>query len=182
MKLTETPLQGAVLLTSQPWLDKRGSFTRLFCAQAFADWGLLPTIAQVSMARNHERGTIRGMHYQVDPALEAKLIRCLAGSVLDVIVDLRPDSASYMHHLAIVLDSRSGDALYVPPLFAHGYQTLEPETELLYQMSGAYSPEYERGMRYDDPILGIRWPLPVSRISERDASWPQLATAGGPRA
>ena len=175
MRFAETPLAGAFVIDIEPASDERGSFARAFCADEFAARGLDGRCAQSSICLNHHRGTIRGMHLQLPPVAEAKLVRCIRGSVLDVIVDLRPGSPTFLHHFAVTLSAQNHRALYVPPLLAHGYQVLEDDSELYYQMSEPYAPGFERGIRYDDPQLGIAWPLPVTVISHRDATLAPLA-------
>jgi dTDP-4-dehydrorhamnose 3,5-epimerase len=171
MLFTPTPLAGAFIIDLQPHRDDRGFFARAFCAREFEAHGLDPNVAQANLSFNHRRGTVRGMHYQVPPALEPKFIRCLKGAILDVIVDMRPDAATYLQHVAVELSAENHRALYVPGLFAHGFQTLEDDTEVLYQVGSFYAPDHERGARYDDPAFGIEWPLPVSTISEKDLAW-----------
>jgi dTDP-4-dehydrorhamnose 3,5-epimerase len=180
MEFRATRLPGAYVLDLSLKSDDRGFFARTFCAREFEAHGLRPTVAQCNIAFNHVRGTIRGMHYQVDPSQESKLVRCTRGAILDVIVDLRPGSPTYLQHVAVELTDLNRRALYVPELFAHGYQTLTDDAEVTYQMGDFYAPGLDRGLRYDDPGLGITWPLPVSMISERDARWPLLDVAGQP--
>lgn len=171
-------LPGAFLLEPERVEDERGFFARVFCRRELEAHGLNPAVAQCSLSFNRRRGTVRGMHWQAPPAEEAKLVRCFRGAVHDVIVDLRPDSPTFRLHAAVELDAQNRVALYLPPGFAHGFQTLEDSTELLYQMSEFYAPEHARGFRFDDPEVGIRWPLPVSVISERDRSLPPFADRG----
>lgn len=127
---------------------------------------------QCNLSFNHRAGTLRGMHYQAPPATETKLVRCVRGAIFDVIVDLRPNSPTFLQHVGVELTAENRRALYVPELFAHGYQTLTDDTEVLYMVGEFYTPGAERGLRYDDPALGIAWPLPVSAISEKDLAWP----------
>lgn len=174
MRITPTALAGAVLVELELRADDRGFFARSFCREEFAAAGLEPAVEQCNVSFNHRAGTLRGMHLQVAPATEAKLVRCTAGAVLDTIVDLRPDSETYLGSWSVELSATNRRALYVPPMFAHGYQTLVDATEVTYQVSQAYTPGAERGLRYDDPALGLSWPLPVSIISEKDATWPLL--------
>ena len=174
MRMSPTPLAGAVVVELEPRADDRGFFARSFCREEFAAAGLEPAVEQCNVSFNHLAGTLRGMHLQVAPATEAKLVRCTSGAVLDSIVDLREDSATYLQSFSVELSAANRYALYVPPLFAHGYQTLVDGAEVMYQVSRAYTPGAERGLRYDDPALGLTWPLPVSVISEKDASWPLL--------
>ena len=168
MRFTELSLKGAYLVELQPHEDSRGLFARTFCAREFSDEGLVETFVQCNTSWNARKGTVRGMHYQLPPSCEIKLVRCTAGSLWDVIVDLRPESPGYLQHVGVELSASNRRALYVPAMFAHGFQTLEDGTEVFYQMSEFYSPELATGLRYDDPKLGIRWPLPVSVVSEKD--------------
>lgn len=176
MIFTETTLKGAFIIDIEQKEDHRGFFARTFCAQEFVANGLEVTDAQCSIAFNHEKGTIRGMHYQAEPATEAKLVRCTQGAIYDVIIDMRPDSPTYLAHIGVELTAQNRRSLYVPEMFAHGYQTLTDGTEVLYQMNKFYIPGYERGLHYDDPILGIEWRLPVTEISEKDLKWQMLET------
>jgi dTDP-4-dehydrorhamnose 3,5-epimerase len=155
--------------------DDRGFFARTFDRTAFAEAGLEPLVEQCNLSFNHRAGTLRGMHFQVAPHPETKLVRCIAGAIVDIIVDMRPGSPTRLQHVSVELSAENRRALYVPPFFAHGYQALTDGAEVLYQVSGAYAPEAERGLRWDDPDLGLEWPLPVSVISAKDGSWPLLA-------
>jgi dTDP-4-dehydrorhamnose 3,5-epimerase len=175
MKFTETPLKGAFVVELEERRDERGLFARSFCAREFAEHGLKPAVAQCNLSYNHKAGTMRGMHYQTPPAAEAKLVRCTRGRIYDAIIDLRPDSETYLQHFGIELSEDNRTALYVPELFAHGYQALTDGAEVFYQVSEFYTPGQERGLRYDDPAFGIRWPMPVTVISEKDRSWPSFA-------
>jgi dTDP-4-dehydrorhamnose 3,5-epimerase len=177
VRFTTTPLAGVQLIDLERMVDDRGSFARSFCAQEFADHGLETTVAQCNVSVTNQAGTLRGMHYQVSPAMEAKLVRCSRGVIYDVVVDLRPGSATLLHHFAVELSAATGRGLYVPPGFAHGFQTLSDDVEVLYQMSTFYAPELQRGLRYDDPVLAIDWPRPITQIAARDASWPWLSAA-----
>lgn len=180
MIFSRTPLHGAFVIELDRREDSRGFFARAFCADEFALNGLDPTISQSNLSFNYCRGTLRGLHYQVAPAAEVKLVRCTRGAIHDVIVDLRRGSPTYLQHFAIELSEENRLSLYVPEMFAHGYQALTDGAEVIYQVSAAYSPECERGIRYDDPALGIGWPIPVTAVSEKDAAWPplDLETAG----
>src|SRR5688500_9611911 len=180
MRFTQTPLAGAFVLELEERGDERGMFARTFCQKEFTDHGLKPTVAQCNLSFNHKAGTLRGMHFQAPPAAETKLVRCTRGAVYDVIVDLRPDSPTYLRHVGVELSEHNRNALYVPELFAHGYQTLTDGAEVAYQVGEMYTPGSERGMRYDDPALGIRWPLPVAMISAKDASWPLVGDVTPP--
>jgi dTDP-4-dehydrorhamnose 3,5-epimerase len=175
MKFIATGLEGAFVVEPEPASDDRGFFARTFCQREFEAHGLRPAIAQVSVAFNHRKGTVRGMHFQFAPGMEAKLVRCTRGALLDTIVDLRPESPTYRRQFAVELDEHNGRALYVPERFAHGYQTLRDDTEALYQISEFYAPELSSGLRHDDPMLQLTWPLAVTVISARDAGWPSLA-------
>ena len=180
MRFEPTILRGAYVVTLERKEDDRGFFARTFCQQEFADHGLKPAVAQCNLSYNHKAGTLRGMHFQVPPAAETKLVRCTRGAVYDVIVDLRPDSPTYLRHVGVELSEDNHKALYVPELFAHGYQTLTDGAEVAYQVGEMYTPGYERGLRYDDPALGIKWPGPVTVISPKDASGPLWAADATP--
>jgi dTDP-4-dehydrorhamnose 3,5-epimerase len=164
----ETKLPGVFLLPLEAMEDERGFFARTFCQREFAGQGLAATMVQANVSYNRLRGTLRGMHYQAEPYGEAKLIRCTSGAIFDVVIDLRPESPTYMHWLDIELAARDRRLLYIPEGCAHGFQTLVGDTEVFYQMSQFYVPEAVRGVRYNDPLFGIAWPLPVEAISNRD--------------
>ena len=172
MKFTETKLKGAFILDLEPREDSRGFFARTFCQKEFEAHGLKPIVAQCNCSFNHKKGTMRGMHYQLPPAAETKLVRCTRGAVYDVIVDLRPDSPTYLQHIGVELSEHNRRQLYVPEMFAHGYLTLTDGAEVAYQVGEFNTPGCERGIRYDDPALKIEWPIPIEVISEKDASWP----------
>lgn len=174
MIFTETEIAGVVVIDPEPAGDARGSFARTFCAQEFALHGLEPAVAQCSVSHNRHRGTVRGLHYQLAPHAECKLVRCPRGAIYDVAVDLRPKSPTYLGWTATELSPDNGRMLYVPEGVAHGFQTLRDDTEVAYQMSVEFHAESYRGARFDDPAFGIEWPLPVSAISERDRGYPQL--------
>ena len=176
MRFEETPLAGAFVIELEPHADDRGFFARAYCAREFEEHGLEPRVVQANLSYNRSKGTLRGMHYQAPPAGEAKLVRCIRGAIHDVIVDLRPDSPTYLQHVGVDLTAENRRALFVPALFAHGFQTLEDEVEVFYQVSEFYTPGAERGLRHDDPALGISWPLEVSEISDKDRSWDLLET------
>jgi dTDP-4-dehydrorhamnose 3,5-epimerase len=169
MIFTETKLKGAFIIDIEPRRDNRGFFSRVFCQREFADHGLKPVIAQGNMAFNIKKGTIRGMHFQYPPKAESKLVRCPRGGILDIIVDLRPESPTYMEQVVVELTQDNFRAIYVPERFAHGYQTLADNTETSYQMGEFYAPDCDGGLRYNDPRLKLNWPLPVSEISPKDA-------------
>ncbi len=172
MKFIATVLSGAFVIEPEPFEDERGLFARTFCGREFAERGLVTTFVQCSTSMTRKRGTVRGLHFQQPPAVEAKLVRCTAGAIHDVIVDLRPGSATYLRHVAVELTAANRRSLYVPPLMAHGFQSLEDNTEVSYQISEFYAPEKSTGLRPDDPALGIAWPLPVTLMSEKDRQWP----------
>jgi len=174
MIFAETKLAGAFIIDIEPREDSRGFFARAFCQHEFSEHGLKPLIAQANIAFNNRRGTLRGMHFQYPPAPETKLVRATRGAILDIIVDLRPESRTYLEHITVELTADNHRALYVPERFAHGYQVLEDRTETSYQVGEFYTPGAEGGLRYSDPRLGLEWPLPVAEISPKDAAWPLL--------
>jgi dTDP-4-dehydrorhamnose 3,5-epimerase len=174
MRFIETPLKGAFVVELELIRDERGYFARTWTPEDFAAHGLSSRIVQCSTAYNGRQGTLRGMHFQIAPHAEVKLVRCTRGAIYDVIVDLRPDSATRHAWTAVELSAEAPRMLYIPEGFAHGYQTLEDETEVFYQMSEYYHPESARGLRWDDPALSIEWPLPVTVISQRDTEHPLL--------
>jgi dTDP-4-dehydrorhamnose 3,5-epimerase len=166
-----TNLCGAYTIELEPRADFRGYFARMFCEKEFDSLGLETHIAQCSVSYNQRKGTLRGMHYQVSPFEEVKVVRCIRGSVYDVIIDLRRNSSTFKMHFAIELDARSSIALYVPAGFAHGFQTLADDSEVLYQMSQCYSADHSRGVRWNDPAFAIPWPEDTRTILERDANY-----------
>ena len=172
MRFFGVPLGGAWLIEPEPVADERGSFARIWCAEEFRSHGLSPRLAQCSVSVNTRRGTLRGMHYQEEPYPEAKLVRCCAGAIYEVIVDLRPTSPSRGKWFAVELTVANRKMLYVPEGVAHGFQTLADGTEVLYQISEAYRPELARGVRWNDPSFGIEWPIPDPILSARDAAFP----------
>jgi dTDP-4-dehydrorhamnose 3,5-epimerase len=176
---TEIRLKGAFIVELERREDDRGFFARSFCRQEFEARGMNPVVAQSGIAMNREKGTLRGMHFQFPPAAESKLVRCTRGALLDIIVDLRPESETCLQHIAVELDADSMRALYVPERFAHGYQTLRADTVATYEFGELHAPSAEGGVPYDDPRLGLTWPLPVAAISERDRSFERLAKIEG---
>lgn len=168
MTFLETKLKGAFIITPDRIEDERGFFARTFCRREFKERGLNPNLAQCNISFNQQKGALRGMHYQTAPHAEAKLIRCTAGAVFDVIIDLRPDSPTFKQWLSVELTAENRGQIYVPEGFAHGYQTLADNAEVFYQHSAFYHPEHQRGLRFDDPAFKINWPLAVSVISNRD--------------
>jgi dTDP-4-dehydrorhamnose 3,5-epimerase len=175
VRFSTTDIPGVAIIDLELREDDRGFFARTFCREEFLAAGLEPLVEQCNLSFNHRAGTLRGMHLQVDPAPEAKLVRCTRGAIVDIIVDLREGSPTRLQHVAVELTADNRRALYVPPYFAHGYQTLEDSTEVAYQVSGAYVPGTERGLRYDDPALGLPWPVPVTVVSDKDRAWPLLS-------
>lgn len=175
MKIMTTPLDGVAIIELEARADERGFFARTFCRDEFVAAGLNPAVEQCNLSYNDKAGTLRGMHLQVAPHPETKLVRCVRGGIIDIIVDMRPGSPTRLQHVAVELTADNRRALYVPAYFAHGYQALVDDTEVLYQVSGAYTPVAERGLRHDDPDLGLSWPLPVAMISDKDKSWPLLS-------
>jgi dTDP-4-dehydrorhamnose 3,5-epimerase len=175
VKYTPTTVAGVTIIDLEPHRDHRGFFSRSFCAEEFTKHGLIAEVAQTNICFNNTRGTVRGLHRQVPPYAEAKLVRCVRGAIVDVAVDVRPESQTYGKHVMVELSAENRRALFLPPYIAHGFQTLEDNTEVLYQVSGPYQPASEQGFRYDEPQFGIKWPLPVTVISEKDASCAILA-------
>jgi dTDP-4-dehydrorhamnose 3,5-epimerase len=171
---TETELKGSFVIELDRLEDERGFFARSWCQREFEARGLNAKIVQCNISFNKKRGTVRGMHYQEAPYEEARLVRCTSGAIYDVIVDLRPGSPVYLRHVAVILTAENRKMVYVPEGFAHGFQTLADDTEVLYQMSEFYSPSAARGVRWNDPALGIAWPEPLRVISEKDRSYPDL--------
>jgi dTDP-4-dehydrorhamnose 3,5-epimerase len=174
MIFTETRLKGAFIIDLDRKTDERGFFARAFCQHEFRDHGLKSMIAQANVALSAKKGTLRGMHFQYPPAAESKLVRCSRGALLDVIVDLRPESPTYLEHISVELNEDNMTALYVPERFAHGFQALRDNTVTSYQMGEFYKPNAESGLRYDDPRLRLKWPLPVSVMSPRDQAFATL--------
>ncbi|MEO8657503.1 MAG: dTDP-4-dehydrorhamnose 3,5-epimerase [Bryobacteraceae bacterium] len=174
MIFTETKLKGAFLIDLAPHPDERGFFARAFCQNEFESHGLKPVIAQANLAFNHSKGTLRGMHFQFPPSAETKTVRCTRGAIVDIIVDLRPESSTYLQHVAVELNEDNHRAIYVPERFAHGYQVLADKTETSYQVGEFYTPGSEGGLLYNDPRLGLSWPLPVTCISGKDGAWAPL--------
>jgi dTDP-4-dehydrorhamnose 3,5-epimerase len=171
---TETKLKGAFIIGLDRREDERGFFARSYCQEEFRAHGLSSFIAQTNIASNLKKGTLRGMHFQYPPAAETKLVRCTRGGILDIIVDLRPESDTYLQHVAVELDENNMDALYVPERFAHGYQTLRDNTDTSYQVGEFYTPSTEGGLRYDDPRLDLKWPQSVTVISQKDKNFRPL--------
>lgn len=178
MKFVPAELEGAFLVVAEPRGDERGFLARTYCEDELGARGLHTRWPQCNVTRTERRGAIRGMHFQAETRPEVKLVRCTAGAVFDVIVDLRPGSRTFGRWQAFELRASPVESLYIPAGFAHGFQSLEDGTELFYMMGDSYVPELARGVRFDDPDLGIAWPLPVTVVSERDRAWPGLALVG----
>lgn len=174
IQFTPLALPGIWLVQMASRADNRGYFARTFCSEEFKAQGLPSIFSQCSVSFNSRRGTLRGLHWQDAPYPEGKLIRCVRGSVFDVAVDIRPSSASYSKWISTTLSADNGDALYIPPGFAHGFQTLENCSEVFYQMTQAYHEGYARGLRWNDPTIGIGWPIADAIVSGRDATLPLL--------
>lgn len=174
MRFTPMSLSGAYLVQLEPRIDARGAFARAFCAREFAAQGLMASFMQANISTNLKAGTVRGLHFQNAPHREAKLVQCAKGSIYDVVVDIREESATYLRWTGVELSDSNGVMIYVPEGFAHGYQTLSDGANVFYLVSEFYTPEVEGGLRYNDPKLGIKWPLAVSDISEKDGRWPLL--------
>ncbi len=171
MIFTETKLKGAFVIEIEPIEDERGYFARSFCQKEFEKHGLNPCIAQCNISFNKKKGTLRGMHYQVEPYPEAKLVRCIMGSIYDVIIDLRIDSPTYCEWFAVELSADGSKMIYIPEGYAHGFQTLEDNTEVFYQMSDFYHPETALGVRWDDQAFCIEWPIDEKTISVKDIQY-----------
>jgi dTDP-4-dehydrorhamnose 3,5-epimerase len=174
MVILDTPIGGLKIVELSPLVDERGHFARTFCAREFERRGLKSAVVQANLSFNHRAGTIRGMHFQVPPATETKLVRVTRGAIQDIVVDLRPESPTFLQHFVIELTADNLRVLYVPERFAHGYQTLQDDSEVTYQVSEFYMPGYERGLRFDDPKLALPWPKKPTDVSDKDRGWPLL--------
>lgn len=174
MRLNPLPLAGAYLIEDEPFADHRGRFARIFCAEELAATGLKKPIVQANLSQTNQIGSVRGMHFQFPPHAETKIIRCLQGAVFDVIVDLRKDSDTFLKWHGKKLTPDNGRAMFVPEGFAHGFQVLEENAQLLYMHTEFYTPKSEGGVRIDDPAIGIEWPLPPKDISDRDLNHPLI--------
>ena len=175
MKFVKTKLEGAFLIEPELVKDERGFFARLWCQKEFAQHGLNPDLTQISIAFNQKKGTIRGMHFQKSPYEESKLVRCTSGATYDVIIDLRPASKTYKQWVSVEITSKGYKMIYVPEGFAHGYQTLEDNTEVIYHMSQSFAPQYYSGVRWNDPAFNIKWPDTENKIiSEKDKNYPDF--------
>jgi len=171
---TETRLKDAFVIDLERREDQRGFFARAFCQNEFKAHGLKPVIAQVNIASTRKKGTLRGLHFQYPPAAETKLVHCIRGAILDIIVDLRPESVTYLQHVSVELNEDNQRALYVPERFAHSYLTLRDNTDTSYHVGEFYTPEAEGGLLYNDPRLGLQWPIPITTISEKDQKFSLL--------
>lgn len=172
MEFTPTDVEGCWILDLQPHVDDRGFFSRTFDRTEFEAHGIDPFVAQANMSFNHTAGTMRGMHRQIEPYAEGKLVRCTRGTIVDCCLDLREDSPTFGAHVMVELSDENHRALWIPPYCAHGYLTITDNTEVTYQVSGPYAPGGERGHRWDDPAFGMTWPVEVAVISEKDQAWP----------
>lgn len=172
MKFLETPLQGVYLIELEPAYDDRGFFARTWCKEEFQKHGLNPNLAQCSLSFNKKKGTLRGMHYQCEPHQEAKLVRCCSGAIHDVVLDLRRGSPTFGKWFASELNAGNHKMLYVPEGCAHGFQSLQDESTIFYQISEAYHPESARGIRWNDPLFAIKWPIDAPMLADRDRSFP----------
>lgn len=179
MIFTETALRGAFVIDLEAVKDERGMFARTWCQKEFEAQGLKVTWVQSSISVNNRKGTMRGMHYQVAPHEEVKLVRCTIGAIYDVIVDLRPISPTYCHHVGVMLSAENRRMLYIPKQFAHGFLTLEDNSEVSYHMSEFHDPASARGLRWDDPTFRIEWPEPFTVMSEKDRTWPVFTSRQG---
>ena len=174
MKFVETKLKGAYVIEIELISDNRGFFARSWCQKEFSDQGLNPNLVQSNISFNLKKGTLRGMHYQAKPHEEAKLVRCTRGSIYDVIIDIRPDSSTFKSWVAVELSAENRKMLYIPEGFSHGFQTLEDNTEVFYQMSESYFPEYSTGVRWNDLAFDIQFPLEITSISQKDQAYPDF--------
>ena len=174
MLFEPAPLKDAWIVRQKPIGDERGYFARAFCQKEFAAHGIPSTFVQCNTSFSRDRGTLRGLHYQTDPAPETKFMRCTRGAIYDVIVDMRPDSPTYLRHFGIELTPENQTMLFVPAHFAHGFLTLEPDSQAYYLVGGFYEPSCERGVRFNDPKLAIEWPIEPVVVSDKDRNWPLL--------
>lgn len=174
MQFHSTPIADVFIVDVEPIEDSRGFFARAWCSREFQEQGLKNTIAQCNLSYNYKQGSIRGMHYQLPPHEEVKMVRCISGAIFDVVIDLRKDSPTYKKWFGAELSAANYKMLYVPEGFAHGYQTLEKDSVVFYQVTEYYQPGAERGVRWDDPVFNIAWPLPLSEISDKDKSYPDF--------
>lgn len=174
MNFSATPIQGAFTIEAEPISDNRGYFARTYCQEEFTKHGLIIPFVQCNLSHNHKRGTIRGMHYQSAPFEEAKVVSCTQGSIYDVIIDMRPSSASYLKWFSVELNETNTKMIYIPEGCAHGFQTLEDGVQVYYQMSSMFEPSASKGIRWNDPFFNIEWPLKCEVISDKDLSYPDF--------
>jgi dTDP-4-dehydrorhamnose 3,5-epimerase len=174
MNFIETPLKGSYVVELNPFSDERGWFARTYCKNEFATIGHTKEWVQLNHSVSYKKGTIRGMHYQLQPFAETKMVRCIAGTVFDVIVDIRANSPTFLQWYSIELSAKNKKMIYIPEGFAHGFQTLTDNAELIYHHTSFYAPDIEKGVSYNDNAIGIDWQLPVSEISERDSNHPPI--------
>lgn len=174
MKFSSSPISGCLIVDIEPHQDERGMFARTWCMREFKEAGLPDNVVQCSLSRNTSKGTTRGLHFQLPPSQEGKLVRCTNGEIFDVIVDIRGDSPTFLQHFSITLSDRNNRALFIGPGCAHGFQTLEDDTDVFYQMTDYYAPDQAAGLRWNEPRLGIVWPLHDPIMHERDATYPDL--------
>lgn len=175
MIFKETRLKGAFVISIEKHEDPRGFFARAWCSRELEDHGLRSNFVQANISQNHKKGTLRGMHYQIAPHEEVKLVRCNRGAIYDAIIDLRPSSPTYKQWVGVELTAESRDMFYVPEGFGHGFQVLQDDSEVFYEVTQFYHPDAERGVRYDDSSFGITWPVDVTEISDKDKSWPKFS-------
>ena len=174
MEFHQTPLKGAYTIELEKRGDDRGFFARLYCSDEFEQRGLLTSFVQINNSLTGKQGTLRGMHYQLAPSAEVKIVRCVSGALFDVILDIRPDSPTYGRWFGEALSAENRTMMYVPKGFAHGFLTLEPDTEAFYMVSDVYAPDLERGIRFNDPNFGIEWPMDPIEVSDKDRNWPDF--------
>ena len=177
MKFIGTPLKDAYIIDVEPFCDERGMFARAFCRREFEEAGMKPEIAQCNISCNVRKGVLRGLHYQLAPFGETKIVRCTRGAIYDVVVDIRPESTTYLNWFGVDLTAQNRRMLYVPKGLAHGYETLADDSEVFYMVSTPYVPDFERGVRWNDPLFGIEWPIPDPLVSQKDAGYPDYAEA-----
>ncbi|MDH5262943.1 MAG: dTDP-4-dehydrorhamnose 3,5-epimerase [Gammaproteobacteria bacterium] len=174
MRFVATEIPGCAMVEIEPHQDERGFFARTWCRNEFAGAGFSSQLVQCSVSRNRKRGTLRGMHFQLPPSCEGKLVRCTRGAIVDVVVDLRSTSPCYLDHVSVELTADNGRAVFIPPGCAHGFQTLEDNSDVFYQMTDVFAPELAAGLRWNDPALAIDWPVDSPIMNQRDRNYPDL--------
>lgn len=174
MVILDTPIEGLKVIEFECARDDRGHFARTFCAREFQRHGLKASVSQANLSLTRIKGTIRGLHFQLPPVTETKVIRCTRGAIVDIVIDLRPESATFLRHFAVELTADNYRALYIPERFSNGYQALTDDAEASYHVDEFYTPGHERGLRFDDPRLGLPWPIAPTMVSEKDRNWPLL--------